>query len=77
MSSFDPSIGFAGSKDGGPPEVWSVRRTRAEAIDRIAEGAMSASDYRRLDRAGRWKLARKNGWRIVKVRLVPVGGNDV
>jgi len=72
MSAFDPSIGFAASHDGGPPEVWSCRRTRREAIDRIHEGAMGVDDYRRLDRAGRWKLAKKNGWRVVKVKLVEV-----
>lgn len=63
------TIAWAGAKDGGSPEAWSVHPTRREAIARISEGAISASDYDRLDRAGRWRLARKNGWRVVKVTI--------
>lgn len=62
------TIAWAGAKDGGPP-AWSVKSTRRDAVARISEGALTSTEYDRLDRAGRWRLARQRGWRLVKVEI--------
>lgn len=66
------TIAWAGAQNDGPPEAWTVRPTRREVIARVPEGAMASTDYDRLDRKGRWRLARKNGWRVVKVMITEI-----
>jgi hypothetical protein len=64
------TIAWAGSQSGSRPAPWSVGATRRDAIKEIVKGAIGASDYNRLDDEGRWKLARKYGWTVVKVEIV-------
>lgn len=66
------TIAWAGSQSGRPPPAWSVQPTRRQAVEQISK-ALPADDYARLDRAKRWRLARKHGWRLVKVEIRRVG----
>lgn len=69
MSDRDPvTIAWAGSQSGRAPVAWTVQPTRRHAVAKISE-AIPASDYNRLDRDGRWRCARKHGWRLVKVEI--------
>jgi hypothetical protein len=65
------TVAWAGALKGNFA-LWLVAGTRREVIDRLTGELKGLPAYGNLKPAGIWNLARKNGWRVVKVMITEV-----
>lgn len=73
MRQIAPCAMWAGISPKGRVIIWTVRPTRAEAIQRVPMCGLPADDYRRLGPVRAWRKCYRDGWRVVRVIVRPSG----